>query len=42
MTDTRDMKFERNFEAYDADFRRRKSSEAETPHRVACRKLVRS
>jgi len=34
--------FEGNFKEYDADFRRRKGAEADTPHRVAYRKLVRS
>ena len=34
--------FEGNFKEYDADFRRRKGAEAETPHRVARKKLVRS
>jgi sulfate-transporting ATPase len=33
--------FEGNFKEYDADFRRRKGAEADTPHRVAYRKLVR-
>jgi ATP-binding cassette ChvD family protein len=34
--------FEGNFKEYDADFRRRKGAEADTPHRVAYKKLVRS
>ena len=34
--------FEGNFKEYDADFRRRKGSEADTPHRVAYKKLVRA
>jgi ATP-binding cassette ChvD family protein len=34
--------FEGNFKEYDADFRRRKGAEAETPHRVAYKKLVRT
>jgi len=34
--------FEGNFKEYDADFRRRKGTEADTPHRVAYRKLVRT
>jgi sulfate-transporting ATPase len=33
--------FEGNFKEYDADFRRRKGAEADTPHRVAYKKLVR-
>ena len=34
--------FEGNFKEYDADLRRRKGSDADTPHRVTYRKLVRS
>jgi energy-dependent translational throttle protein EttA len=34
--------FEGNFKEYDADFRRRKGAEADTPHRVAYKKLVRT
>ncbi|MBW8770938.1 MAG: energy-dependent translational throttle protein EttA [Gemmatimonadetes bacterium] len=34
--------FEGNFKEYDADFRRRKGADADTPHRVAYKKLVRS
>ena len=33
---------EGNFKECDADFRRRKSAEADTPHRVAYKKLVRT
>lgn len=32
--------FEENFKEYDADFRRRKGAEAETPCRVVHKKLV--
>ena len=34
--------FEGNFKEYDADLRRRKGADADTPHRVTYRKLVRS
>ncbi len=34
--------FEGNFKEYDADLRRRKGADADTPHRIAYRKLVRS
>jgi ATPase subunit of ABC transporter with duplicated ATPase domains len=34
--------FEGNYKEYDADLRRRKGADAETPHRVTYRKLVRS
>jgi len=34
--------FEGNFKEYDADLRRRKGADAETPHRVTYKKLVRS
>jgi ATP-binding cassette ChvD family protein len=34
--------FEGNFKEYDADLKRRKGADAETPHRVTYRKLVRS
>jgi hypothetical protein len=34
--------FEGNFKEYDADLKRRKGADAETPHRIAYRKLVRS
>ncbi|MFL5620424.1 MAG: energy-dependent translational throttle protein EttA [Gemmatimonadaceae bacterium] len=34
--------FEGNFKEYDADLRRRKGADAETPHRIAYRKLVRT
>ncbi|HTK48562.1 MAG TPA: energy-dependent translational throttle protein EttA [Gemmatimonadaceae bacterium] len=34
--------FEGNFKEYDADLRRRKGSDADTPHRVTYKKLVRS
>jgi ATPase subunit of ABC transporter with duplicated ATPase domains len=34
--------FEGNFKEYDADLRRRKGAEADTPHRVTYKKLVRS
>ena len=34
--------FEGNFKEYDADLRRRKGAEADTPHRVSYKKLVRS
>lgn len=33
---------EGNFKEYDADLRRRKGAEAERPHRVTYKKLVRS
>lgn len=33
---------EGNFKEYDADLRRRKGADAETPHRVTYKKLVRS
>ena len=33
--------FEGNFKEYDADLRRRKGAEAEQPHRVTYKKLVR-
>jgi hypothetical protein len=36
------MWFEGNFKEYDADLKRRKGADAETPHRIAYRKLVRS
>ena len=42
MKNSRVVSFEGNFKEYDADFRRRKGTEADTPHRVAYRKLVRS
>ena len=31
-----------NFKEYDADLRRRKGADADTPHRVTYKKLVRS
>ena len=34
--------FEGNFKEYDADLRRRKGSDADQPHRVTYKKLVRS
>ena len=34
--------FEGNFNEYDADLRRRKGAEADRPHRVTYKKLVRS
>jgi sulfate-transporting ATPase len=34
--------FEGNFKEYDADLRRRKGADAETPHRIAYKKLVRA
>jgi ATPase subunit of ABC transporter with duplicated ATPase domains len=34
--------FEGNFKEYDLDLRRRKGADAETPHRVTYKKLVRS
>jgi energy-dependent translational throttle protein EttA len=34
--------FEGNFKEYDADLRRRKGADADTPHRVTYKKLVRS
>jgi energy-dependent translational throttle protein EttA len=34
--------FEGNFKEYDADLRRRKGTDADTPHRVAYKNLVRS
>src|SRR3954464_7953625 len=34
--------FEGNFESYEADLRRRKGADADTPHRVTYKKLVRS
>jgi energy-dependent translational throttle protein EttA len=34
--------FEENFKEYDADLRRRKGADADTPHRVTYKKLVRS
>jgi hypothetical protein len=34
--------FEGNFKEYDADLRRRKGVDADTPHRVTYKKLVRS
>jgi energy-dependent translational throttle protein EttA len=36
------MWFEGNFKEYDADLRRRKGVDADTPHRVTYKKLVRS
>jgi hypothetical protein len=33
---------EGNFKEYDADLRRRKGADADTPHRVTYKKLVRS
>jgi sulfate-transporting ATPase len=36
------MWFEGNFKEYDADLRRRKGADADTPHRVTYKKLVRS
>lgn len=36
------MWFEGNFKKYDADFRREKGAEADTPHHVAYKKLVRT
>jgi energy-dependent translational throttle protein EttA len=41
-TDTKGVWFEGNFKEYDADLRRRKGAEAETPHRIAYKKLVRA
>jgi hypothetical protein len=35
------MWFEGNFKEDDADLRRRKGTDAETPHRIAYKKLVR-
>ena len=34
--------FEGNFKEYDADLRRRKGADADQPHRVTYKKLVRS
>jgi len=42
MTNTRSVWFEENFTEYDADLRRRKGADADTPHRVTYKKLVRS
>jgi hypothetical protein len=42
MTNTQAMWFEGNFKEYDADLRRRKGADADTPHRVTYKKLVRS
>jgi len=42
MTRRQVVRFEGNFEEYDADLRRRKGTDAETPHQVKYKKLVRS
>ena len=42
MNNTHAMWVEGNFKEYDADNRRRKGAEADTPHRVAYRKRVRT
>jgi sulfate-transporting ATPase len=42
MNNVEAMWFEGNFKEYDADLRRRKGADADTPHRVTYRKLVRS
>jgi hypothetical protein len=41
-TTLRIVHFEGNFKEYDADLRRRKGADADTPHRVTYKKLVRS
>ena len=40
--DSETVWFEGNFKEYDADLRRRKGADADTPHRVTYKKLVRS
>ena len=42
MNNVQAMWFEGNFKEYDADLRRRKGADADTPHRVTYKKLVRS
>ena len=42
MTNTFLSEFEGNFKEYDADLRRRKGADADQPHRVTYKKLVRS
>ena len=42
MNNAQAMWFEGNIKKYDADYRRRKRTEADTPPRVAYRKLVRN
>ena len=42
MNNVQVMWFEGNFKEYDADLRRRKGADADTPHRVTYKKLVRS
>jgi energy-dependent translational throttle protein EttA len=42
MTNAEVVWFEGIFKEYDADLRRRKGTDANTPHRVAYKKLVRS
>ena len=42
MNDAQVMSFEENFKEYDADLKRRKGADAETPHRIAYNKLVRA
>jgi len=42
MTRRQVVRFEGNFEEYDADMRRRKGTDADTLHRVTYKKLVRS
>ena len=42
MTTHNKVRFEGNFREYDADLRRRKGSDADEPHRVTYKKLVRS
>jgi energy-dependent translational throttle protein EttA len=42
MTNVQFVWFEGNFKEYDADLRRRKSADADTPHPVTYKKLVRS
>jgi hypothetical protein len=42
MTNVQFVWFEGNFKEYDAELRRRKGADADTPHRVTYKKLVRS